>query len=93
MVISYLDAHYTYKSNKNAILLILLGLRDLNSVFRDNLHQLMHVVYTYTGSPFKQYFEGFLHDSARSGAFYHDAEVWNTFIATRLIQFLMDPPR
>jgi len=88
-----IDTNHTYPSNKGAVFLILLGLRDLDLVFQDNIRQLMFDVYRRTQEPLAHYFEGFLEDSARSGVFYHDAEEWHTFVATRLIQFLMDPPR
>ena len=88
-----IGTHPAYQWNEDAVFLILLGLRDLDSVFLDDIHHLMRGVYSFHEKSIKQYFEDFLHDSTRSGVFYHDAEVWNTFIATRLIQFLMDPPR
>ena len=34
------------------------------------------------------FFEGFLRDPARSGAFHHDPAVWHTFAATRFLRFL-----
>ena len=34
------------------------------------------------------FFEGFVRDAARSGAFHHDPAEWHTFAATRFLRFL-----
>jgi len=66
----------------------LLGLPSLVSYvdikeFVTEVHESSHDLFT-----FKQFFETFQRDPARSGEFYHDPARWHAFAATRFLRFL-----